>query len=203
MLRADGMLGGCVAASGMMTRILDRLGVWSFAIHGCLTLEVKSQKLWRGFATCDDIDFEGGLAGHTWVVAPPYRIVDPSLILQHFDGDPIQPFVPATLLCSTDFKAVTPDVSDVVAARVRKRHALREGRFDPRLHHRLEPRLRQFGQMFPTREVANGELLLRYVPIAVRLTDVPLELINTEGKVGRPAIDIWREVIAPAFGVAP
>lgn len=80
---------------------------------------------------------------------------------------------------------------------------LREGRFDPQLHYRLEPRLRQFSQTFPAREVISGELLLRYVPIAVRLTDVPLELINTEGKVGRPAIDIWREVIAPAFGVAP
>ncbi len=202
-LRADGMLGGCVAATGMMGRMLDRLGVWSFGIHGCLTLTVKSQRLWRGFASCDSIDFEGGIQGHAWIVAPPYGIVDPSLILQRLDGDPIQPFVPATLLRETDFKIVTPELTDVVATRIREQHAAREGRFDPQLHYRLEPRLRQFGQTFPALEATQGELKLRYVPIAIRLTDVPLELINCEGTVGRPAIETWREVIAPAFGIDP
>jgi hypothetical protein len=202
-LRADGVLGGCVAAAGMLARILDRLGVWSFGIHGCLTLEVKSQGLWRGFATCDDVDFDGGTPGHFWVVAPPYSIVDASLILQRLEDDPIQPVVPATLWCDTDFKIVTPDITDVVAASVRDKYAAREGRYDPQLHYRLQPRLRQFGEAFPALEVTKGELQLRYVPIAIRLTDVPLELINSEGKVGRPAIDTWRETIAPAFGIKP
>jgi hypothetical protein len=201
-LRADGMLGGCVAAAGMMTRMLDRLGVWSFGVHGCLTLEVGSQELWRGFAIFDDIDFSGGVQGHSWVVAPPYGIVDPSLILQRLDDDPIQPFVPATLLCSTEFRIVTPDVTDLVAARIGAKYALRDGRVDPQLHHRLDPRLRQFGQIFPAMEVMSGELLLRYVPTAIRQTDVPLELINAEGKIGRPAIETWRETIAPAFGIS-
>ncbi len=202
-LRADGMIGGCVAAVGMMTRVLDRLKVWSFGVHGCLTLEVKSQKLWRGFATCDDVDFEGGVQGHSWVVAPPYGIVDASLILQRLAGDPIQRFVPATLLCDTELKIVTPDVTDVVSARRREQFARQDGRFDSQLHHRLEPRLRKFGQSFPAVELTKGELRLRYVPIAIRQTDVPLEQINSEGRVGRPAINIWRETIAPAFGVAP
>lgn len=33
-LERDGFQRGCVAASGMMSRMLDRLGVWSFAVGG-------------------------------------------------------------------------------------------------------------------------------------------------------------------------
>ena len=40
-----GLDGGCVAASGMITRMLDRLGVWSFAVAGSLTLEVEKTGL--------------------------------------------------------------------------------------------------------------------------------------------------------------
>jgi hypothetical protein len=202
-LRSEGMHGGCFAAAGMMSRMLDRLGVWSFGVHGCLTLEVKSRGWWLGFAKCDDVDFEDGMPGHSWVVAPPYSIVDASLMLQRLDGDPMQPLVPASLLCDTNFKLVRPDITDVVADRVREYYAARERRYDPQLHYRLEPRLRQFGQTFPAMEVAVGELQLRYVPTAIRLTDVSLDLINSEGKVGRPGIDIWRETIAPAFGIEP
>ena len=200
-LQSDGMEGRCVAAAGMMTRMLDRLGVWCFGVAGCLTLEVKSRGLWRGLATVDDLDFPGAALGHSWVVAPPYHVADASLLLQRWGSDPIREYIPSAFLIEGDYNPVTPDMSDVVSARVRARHAERQGRPDPELHHRLEPRLREFGRSFPALDAMRDDLRLRYVPVAIRQTDVPLELINTEGRVGRPAIEVWREVIAPAFGV--
>ena len=83
-LLSDGMEGGCVAASGMMSRMLDRLGVWSFGVAGCLTLEVKTRSLWRGLATVDDLDFPDAALGHSWVIAPPYHVVDASLMVQRW-----------------------------------------------------------------------------------------------------------------------
>src|ERR1700733_9318370 len=40
-LESNKMQGSCVAASGMISRMLDRLEIWSFGVAGCLTLEVK------------------------------------------------------------------------------------------------------------------------------------------------------------------
>jgi hypothetical protein len=66
-LKADAFDGGCVAAAGMMTRMLDRLGVWSFGVVGSIILEVESRDLWRGLQIADIPDFPGAALGHSWV----------------------------------------------------------------------------------------------------------------------------------------
>jgi hypothetical protein len=201
-LEADGYERGCVFAAGMLTRMLDRLGVWSFAVAGSTTLEVKNHDLWRGLHIFDDPDFPGAELGHVWVVAPPYRIIDTSISLQSWTGDSMRDFVPRYLLVEAGAVTVNPTADSVVSAKVRARYAREEGRADPQLQHRLYPRLRHFGRDFPALETTVGELRIRYVPVAIRQTDVPLELINSEGTAGRPAIDIWRDEVAPAFGLS-
>jgi hypothetical protein len=196
-LRKDGMQGGCVAASGMLTRMLDRLGVWNFGVAGSLILEVEKAKLWRGLQSVDDEDFPDAALGHSWVIAPPYRVVDAAIALQRWTGDPMGDYVPLHLVIETGTKVVRPAVGDVVSARVRARYEMRDGRCDRELHYRLQPRLRAVGRDFPALETFSGDLRLRYVPVAVRQTDVPLELINTASGIGRPAIEIWRDDVAP------
>jgi hypothetical protein len=121
-LRKDGMQGGCVAASGMLTRMLDRLGVWSFGVAGSLTLEVERAKLWRGLQCVDDKDFPDAALGHSWVIAPPYTIVDAAIALQRWTGDPMGDFVPTHLVVETGAKTIRPVVNDVVSAQVRARY---------------------------------------------------------------------------------
>jgi hypothetical protein len=201
-LTADDMQSGCITAYGMLTRMLDRLGVWSFGIIGSTNLDVPRLGLRRSLHTVDDKDSPGSVLGHAWVCAPPYYIVDPSLALQHWTGTPLVELVPPVILGDVSVAPVIrPTVEDCVSMSVRERYARKERRFDVQLHHRLEPRLAALSRMFPAREVALGELIVRYVPVAVRQTDLPLELINSATRWGRPAITIWNDEIVPAFGL--
>lgn len=199
--REYGMQGGCVAASGMLTRVLDRIGLWSFAVSGSLTLDVKRHGLRRMLHSVDKPDLPGAALGHAWVVAPPFKVVDPTISLQHWEGDDMGKYVPEYVIADDTAKIMRPAVHDVVCNEFRHEYFIREGRNDPDLHYRLEPRLRTFGANFSAVSVVVGELELHYTPVAVRQTDVPLELINTTSGRGRPAIEIWRERIAPALGL--
>jgi hypothetical protein len=110
-------------------------------------------------------------------------------------GEYVPPYVLAEM-----GRTILPSVTDIVSAQLRKQYAIHDGYLDPELHRRLQPRLRPFGRMFPASEITLADLKLRYVPVAIRQTDVPLELINSEGRVGRRGIDIWRDDIASIFG---
>ena len=202
-LAADDMQGGCMTAFSMLTRMLDRLGVWSFGIIGSANLGVAHLDLRRCLHTIDEKDHPDAVLGHAWVCAPPFYIVDAWLALQHWAGTPMAPFVPPVVLADTAAAPVVrPAVEDCVSVDVRMRYAEVEGGLDPSLHHRLEPRLAGFGGRFPAREVQLGQLHVRYVPIAIRQTTEPLELVNAGSGKGRPAIVIWDAEIAPAFGLA-
>ncbi len=196
-----GFEGGCVAASGMISRILDRLGVWSFAVAGSLTLEVDGGRIRRMLHSVDEPDFAGAALGHAWVVAPPYQIMDATISLQHWAADEMGRHLPEFILAAKEARKIRPTVGDVVSDKIRAQAAV-AGYPDSDLHYRLEPRLRAFGAIFPAFEVSRGQLILHYVPVAIRQTDVPLEQINDEGDRGRPAIEFWREKIIPEFNLS-
>lgn len=198
--RKDNFIGSCVPAAMMLSRILDRLEVWSFGVRGSLILEHQENKLWRGLQVIDDPDFPNAALGHAWVVAPPYKIVDASIALQRWAGDLMAEYVPPYVLVENDARIVRPEVTDIVSMPVQAKYAASEGRVDPDLHHRLQPGLKLFGRYFPALETITATLRLRYVPVAVSVSDVPLEEINSEGSSGRSGAAIWTEVVAPLFG---
>ncbi len=187
----------CVHVSSMMQRILDRLGVWSFGVKGSMIAVVARENLWRGQAMRDVPDFHGAELGHAWVVAPPFVIVDGTIRLQNPVGDPMNAFIPPTVAVE-DAPLIKPTLDDVVSAELQALYQKREGQLDSRLHHRLEPKLNAFGRTFPSREVRFGDLALRYVPVAVRISDVGLEEINAAGEKLR-GDDVWNNHVAPAF----
>lgn len=197
LFESQGMQRSCVHASAMMPRILDRLGVWSFGLKGSMTAEVPGAGLWRGQAIRDFEDFPGAELGHAWLAAPPFVIVDPTVRLQNPESDAINRYLPP-IVASEEVEIVRPRIDDVVSAQLRAHYARREGHADPELHHRLEPTLRAFGREFPTGQVSIGELVLRYVPSGVRLSDVGLEEINGQGDRLTGA-EVWEDYVAPTF----
>lgn len=97
-----------------------------------------------------------------------------------------------------DAPLIRPTVDDVVSAQLRAQISHHEGRVDSQLHHRLVPQLRDFSREFPSREVRYGDLTLRYVPAAVRISDVKLEEINGGGDKLTGA-EVWNDHVMPAF----
>lgn len=63
-LTADDMQGGCITAYSMLTRMLDRLGVWSFGVIGSANLDVPHLGLRRCLHTIDVKDRPDSVLGH-------------------------------------------------------------------------------------------------------------------------------------------
>lgn len=80
-IETDGSLGTCVTASGYLVRILEELGIWSFATCGMTKLTIRDKSI-------PDIYFRPynihGVVGHQWVFAPPFKIVDLTLKFQKY-----------------------------------------------------------------------------------------------------------------------
>jgi hypothetical protein len=197
---ADNWHGGCVEASTMMSRMLDRLGVWSFSVLGSTTFEVETLGLACGFYKHDFQDFQDAVLGHAWVVIPPYGVVDATVCLQQWGDDPITQFLPEFVAEET-VRCIAPDVSDVVSWRMRNSMSQMDEFLDPQLHLRLEPDLLKFGMDFPAVQIADGPLNMRYVPVEIFMSEGPLETINEGGVIGRTGGQIWDQVVGPEFDI--
>ncbi|MEM8575568.1 MAG: hypothetical protein AAGF48_13135 [Pseudomonadota bacterium] len=198
-LEEDKLEGSCEMACSLITKGLDRLGVWSVGIVGSATFEVKDEGIWLGLHTVDRQDFPGAKLGHTWVCAPPFVVVDASIKRQRWSGDSIEPYIPSSILDDVGRKT-KPTSVDVISAEIRSELLLRRGSLPPSVIHEFEPNLRAFGKTFPATEIIVDQLTARYVPTASGLSDGAFEDINTNGTHGRDGREIWHDVIAPAFG---
>jgi len=188
--------GRCLAASSMMTRMLDRLHVWSFCLFGSVVLEAPALDMRSVIQTIAFNDDPEAVAGHAWVCAPPYLIVDMSLALQHCD--PAMARLVPDVVLDGHAAIIEARVEDCVHERVRAMFAHIEGWRDPELHHRLDPSLQGFLRTFPAREVVVGDLNMRFVPIAIRQPSETLaEIEMTRG--GPLGTTIWNSIVAPVF----
>ncbi len=195
--------GRCHYACSMMTRMLDLLQVWSFGLFGSVVIEAPDRDIRRTIQTMAFKREPGPdiAAGHAWVCAPPFLVVDTTLALQRWDAA-ILPLLPGVVVAGSEASKVEARVEDIVDDRVRDLFADAEGWHDPYLHHRLDPSLRGFHQTFPARDVIMTKLHVRFVPILVRQ---PTErLAEIEMKRGGPSGQaVWNSIVAPAFGLAP
>lgn len=197
-LEEDRLEGSCEMACSLLTKSLDRLGVWSVGMVGSSTFEVKGKNIWRGLHTVDRADFPGARLGHTWVYAPPFVVVDASIKRQRWSGDAIYPYVPSIIL-DCEGRMTKPTPQDVISPEIRAEMMVARGSISDNVIYQFEPNLKTFGKLFPATEIVVDQLTARYIPTAANLSDGTLEEINGGGKKGRVGHEIWSEVIAPAF----
>jgi hypothetical protein len=185
--------GSCTAVTAMLTRMLDRLGVWNTIMKGSASIYTGGHS--RHFAIIDENEGQGYETGHHWLIAPPYDIVDLALYHQRWRrGDSeFQSRAPKIILAEKA-EIVRAQAQDVIAPAL-----LRDGT-DAEMHGSLRDQ-RRFGSIFPARRVVVGGLDIRYVASGMSAPQEPLEGINTVARAGVPAIEIWREDVAPAFGL--
>lgn len=186
--------GSCIAVTGILTRMLDRLGVWNTVMKGSVSVR-KPDGQSRHFAVIDEHEGHGYESGHSWLVAPPFDIVDLSLYHQRWRAgdEAFQTLAPKVVLAEGT-EIVKARADDVIAP------ALIRSGADAEMHRAL-PDQRRFGAIFPARRVTLDGLVLRYVASGATAPDVPLERVNIEARAGVPAIQIWQEDVVPAFGI--
>ena len=71
----DGRLGACIDLSMVLSRTLESGGVWNYVVKGALTIEFPKNSGY-GKTYFWPIDIAKVAAGHVWVCAPPYSIID-------------------------------------------------------------------------------------------------------------------------------
>ena len=206
-LAAEKGLGACVNAATMMVSMLDRLGVWSFAVRGSLTIEMPDEPdaEKRYFPECDVGDDPDSATGLAWLVAPPFLVVDPTL--RHQKWVDLHPAIKASLpavVAAQEGEIVRPRWDDVVGDALVAMYRLQPSDLDARLPYRFKPDLARVEKSLPGRDVRAGPLSLRYIAGAVTVSDMSLEempWVSPSSPKLRP-IHIWNEDVAPAFGLS-
>lgn len=197
-------LGACVNVATMMARMLDRLGVWSFAVRGSLTVEIPSKPSEgrRYFPECDQIDQPDNVTGHGWVVAPPFLVIDPTLKHQRWVdlSSAIATSLP-TVVAEEKGDIIRPRWFDVVSDKLIAAYHIPAAELTDELPYRFKPDLAHIESFLPGRDIRIGALNLRYIAGAVTLSDRPLDempsISSTAPKL-RPRT-IWVEDVEPQF----
>jgi len=190
-VEADGRLGLCVIASGVLSRILDELGIWNYVAKATLTVSFPQHvsRSSRYFYAIDQGRFE---APHAVVVAPPFTVIDLTARHQAYDTRGMAEALPSAMM-SKAFEPYQWTVSDIVAPDY----------FELRAHRRTElegylrthkPQMLRMMNALPGRQVAYDGSVLRYVITGVggyaeRLADLTAN-VNLNG---RSPLSIYRD----------
>jgi len=189
----DGRQGACVDTSAVLSRILEREGFWNFCIKGSLTITYpKSSGLQkRYFWSVDQGDF---VAGHAWVFAPPYCVVDITLKEQLHTVEELQ-HLPNFILSENAAVGVA-NVDDIISPIVRRVLSGSGISVDRHLN-AVNPVLETFLATFDTYTVIDGNTNLKYVPIAIGASDCSLEEMIGVSPDGKSGMSIYRDAVVP------
>jgi hypothetical protein len=196
-IQRDGQKGVCIDASMMLMKMLELHGVWSYAVNGALTIHSPSLPSPTHFWPIDVTP----VAGHVWLVVPPYELVDVSLACQpYFRGE--HAFLPPYLIAEGG-KRITPQASDYCSsellAKLRKEH----GPLPKDIHYRLNPGLQRRVKYFPSYEIVSGTAKLHYCAGGVSASDAPsLQAIQSRRWNSLLASELYDQVIKPEISSA-
>jgi hypothetical protein len=189
-----GRLGACVDISGILSRILDLEGIWNCAIKGSSTISfpLESGLEPRYFWSCDHGEF---IAGHAWIFAPPFTVVDISIGQQPYDAVETS-YIPDTVL-SIDTQSVKVTVQDIVSPSARSE--MRRAGVPPQLH--LEFGAKNIPCIFqaitPIAVPGLNGASLKYSPVAVHASDGTFKEMRNMDFNGLTPWELYEQKIQP------
>lgn len=191
-LVADGRLGACVDISITLTKALNREGFWNYQTKGGLTIDFPRTS---GIGTRYFWPFDRGnfTTGHSWIVAPPFLVIDLSIKLQpHKSG---KDYLPDYVL-ATEAKAVKASVVDVASPEARADYRAR-GIPELKLLARQLPHIAPFWRVFSPREILHDDVKLKYVATGVGVPATAEDQLGDWQCNGRRAGELYAEIIQP------
>ena len=196
-IKRDGQKGVCIDASMMLMKMLELHGVWSYAVNGALTIHSPSLPSPTHFWPIDVTP----VAGHVWLVAPPFEIVDVSLACQpYFRGE--QAFLPPYLVAEGG-KRIRPHATDYCSSEVLLKVRQEHGPLPKDIHYRLNPGLQRRVEYFPSYEILSGTAKLHYCAGGVSASDAPsLQAIKSRRWNGLLAHELYDQVIKPELSAS-
>lgn len=194
-LLKSGRQGACVDISGILGRILAAEGIWNCIVKGSVTTffpagsGVKTKYLW----SIDSGDFT---AGHAWIFAPPFQIVDLTIGQQSYSARESS-FFP-TVVLSEERSPVEVDVRDVVSPNAEtdlKFRGLSAQAYV--LSNTLIPRI--FRCFPPLMVPFLNDAYAKYVPVAFGAPDGDFQSMSCMHFEGLTPFQLYAEKIKPAL----
>jgi hypothetical protein len=194
----DGRKGACIDASGILGRFLEKAGIWNYAVKGGLTIDfAKHTRLSTIYfaPVFEDPNPEGGgmRAGHSWLVAPPFQIVDITLRQQPFRKGQGE-YLPAMLLADQSspgrrdiFDWIDPDLLGKLVRDNGRMITLRD------LVYLLGPHAVEAAERLGVRVVATQHATLKYGSTGIMAGDCPLEKARNLVLSGVTPIEMYEQ----------
>jgi hypothetical protein len=191
-LAADGRTGACIDASGALMRMLERERVWSCMVAGAATVifPPKSDLNRRYFSPLVHPD-NPAKTGHTWVFAPPFKVVDITLLMQRWKRRESK-FIPASIMAEQSQPAQA-DIRDLMESELADL-IYRETRQAPSMAS-LSPMLVQTMKKFPAFLVDINGLRIKYAPTQISAMDGTLERMRNLQLRGRYPAELYQQFL--------
>lgn len=192
-LALDERKGACVDIANILSKILEKEGYWNFLIKGSLTIQFpkKSRIDDRYFWSVDTNDV---VAGHAWVYAPPFKIIDITVKQQEYSNEEFK-YLPK-LVVSEKYTPVNFSLEDIVSPTVRN-YLFNRGIPKEKQLMEINPIMIDFINTFESLEVINNETKLKYIPVACGVADCEIEDMQGFSNDSKSANEIYINVVLP------
>lgn len=196
-LLRDGRQGACIDLSMVLSRILEREGFWNYIVKGSLTVSFPNDSGIgdRYFWSIDHGEFS---AGHAWVVAPPFGVIDLTIKQQERDYNESKYF-PEFIMA----EELSPDlakVEDIISPEVRQMLQL-QGLNSHNMISKINPVLEKVLETFKSGSLIEGNTKFKYIPVAFGAPDCPLEDMVGISTDGMSAIEMYTKLVKPRLVV--
>ncbi|WP_277017303.1 hypothetical protein [Flavobacterium lindanitolerans] len=188
----DGRLGACIDVSIVLSRILEKEGFWNYIPKGSLSIDfpTSSKIKTKYFWSVDVGDFQ---AGHCWVVAPPFNVIDLSVKQQPYMGKE-QEYIP-DYVCSEsksipkvhEIDIMSPTMSNILELKGIKKDKLNY----------IKDNFEQFQNTFKPIEISERGTSFKYITTAISAPDNPLETITTLKLNDKYGIELYNDLVVP------
>lgn len=193
-LVSDGRMGACVDISMALSRILEREGIWNYQVKGSLTISfpTHSNIERKYFWSVHNDEYS---AGHSWLVVPPYRIVDLTVQRQpYFEGE--ESLLPDFVLAKHSSWSEL-DLVDIIQPDLYATLKMLFNNRQTRIMEEIELDKKPFSSLYRPEEVQIGEINFKYSPIAVIAPDASFENSTSLRLNGLYGIDLYEQIIKP------
>jgi hypothetical protein len=177
--------------TNVISKALEKAGVWNYVVKGSVTIDfpdasdIPKHNFWS-------IDYDGYSAAHTWIVAPPFYVVDVSLKTHAFSAKEAEHLMPIN--CNEANNIIEAELEDILtpdACTLLASHKLKRSEY----FGVISPQTEKFLAVFPSREVSFNDTKIKYFPLSVSAADLPFEQMSTIQFDGQTAFDLYENKI--------
>ena len=196
-LKEDGTAEAHAEATFVMSRILEREGVWNYVASGSLSITFPTGLGFEPFAF-PAFNVQCGKAiecSYRWVVAPPFQIIDIAIQACRYPY-PFNHLLPK-IVWEPSGEPATGELTDFFGANALKEIAKAGMTLDEALDHYLPNYRSGFAPDFPPRAITRLDTQLKYVPTGVAVAENSLEQFSGFKSKGLTAAQIYAQKIRP------